>query len=58
MHRVLIRLNTVIQLYAVVNSFLAGGNFCPLPITFGNSLDSDQARHYVGPDLDQNYLTL
>ena len=64
MHRVLIWLNTVIQLYAVVNSFLAGCNFCPLLITFANSLDPDEAQHYVGPDhnvgpdLDPNYLTL
>ena len=31
---------------------------CPLLITFANSLDPDQARHYVGPDLDPNCLTL
>ena len=29
---------------------------CPLCLlrTFANSLDPDQARHNVGPDLDQN----
>ena len=27
-------------------------------ITFANSLDPDQARHFVGPDLDPNCLTL
>ena len=27
-------------------------------ITFANSLDPDQARHNVRPDLDPNYLTL
>ena len=26
--------------------------------TFANSLDQDQARQIVGPDLDPNYLTL
>ena len=29
-----------------------------LLITFANSLDPDQARQNVGPDLDQNCLTL
>ena len=27
-------------------------------ITFANSLDPDQARHHVEPDLDPNCLTL
>ena len=31
---------------------------CHLLITFANSLDPDQDRHYVGPDLDPNCLTL
>ena len=31
---------------------------CRLLITFANSLDPDQARQNVGPDLDQNCLTL
>ena len=30
---------------------------CPLLITFANSLDPDQARHNVGPDMDPNCLT-
>ena len=32
--------------------------FCqsPLPITFANILDSDQARRHVGPDLDPNFF--
>ena len=34
------------------------GDFCRLLITFANSLDSDQARQNVGPDLDPNCLTL
>ena len=31
---------------------------CRLPIIFANSLDQDQARLNVGPDLDPNFLTL
>ena len=31
---------------------------CRLLITFANSLDPDQARQNVGPDLDPNCLTL
>ena len=31
---------------------------CRLLITFANSLDPDQARQNVGPDLDLNCLTL
>ena len=31
---------------------------CHLLITFANSLDPDQTRRSVGPDLDQNCLTL
>ena len=40
------------------NSFPASGNFCPLLITFANSLDPDQAWQNVGPDMDPNCLTL
>ena len=32
--------------------------FCRLLINFANSLDPDQARQKVGPDLDPNGLTL
>ena len=35
-----------------VNSFFASGNFCRLLITFANSLDPEQIRQNVGPDLD------
>ena len=31
---------------------------CRLLKTFANSLDQDQDRQIVGPDLDPNYLTL
>ena len=41
-----------------INSFPASGNFCLLLITFANSLDLDQARQNVRPDLDPNCLTL
>ena len=27
-------------------------------IFFANSLDPDHARHFVGPDMDPNFLTL
>ena len=37
-----------------VNSFLASGDFFRLLITFVNSLDPDQDRQKVGPDLDPN----
>ena len=39
-------------------SFLASGGFCRPLITFANSLDPDQDRQNVGPDLDPKYLTL
>ena len=38
-------------------SFYASGDFCRLVITFANSLDPDQDRLNVGPDLDPNRLT-
>ena len=38
-------------------SLPASGDYCHLLITFANSLDSDQARQNVGPDLDPNCLT-
>ena len=37
---------------------LARGDFCQTVWTFANSLDPDQARQNVGPDLDSNCLTL
>ena len=41
----------------VFKSLPTGGDFCCLLITFANSLDQDQARQNVGPDLDPNCLT-
>ena len=41
----------------LVNSFLASGDFCCPLITFANSLDPDQDRQDVAPDLDPNRLT-
>ena len=37
---------------------IISGNFCCLAITFANSLYPDQDQHFVGPDLDPNYLSL
>ena len=37
---------------------LSSGKFCCLLITFANSLDPDEDQQKVGPDLDQNHLTL
>ena len=42
----------------VLNSLPTRGEFCCLLITFANSLDPDQARQNVGPDLDPNCLIL
>ena len=44
--------------YFAFNYFLASGYFCHLLITYANSLEPDQARQNVGPDLDPNCLTL
>ena len=38
--------------HMLLNSFLNSGDFCCLLITFANSLDPDQDRQNVGPDLD------
>ena len=38
--------------------FPSSGDFCCQLITFANSLDPDQARQNVWPDLDANCLTL
>ena len=42
---------------SVFNPLPTGVNFCHLLITFANSLDPDQTRQNVGPDLDPNCLT-
>ena len=42
---------------SVFNSLQASDNFCHLLIIFANSLDPDQARQNVAPDLDPNCLT-
>ena len=39
---------------SLLNSVPASGDFCRLLITFASSLDPDQARQNVGPDLDPN----
>ena len=42
---------------SVFNSLPASGDFCHLLIAFANSLDPDQARQNVRPDLDPHCLT-
>ena len=42
----------------MINSFLASDDFCRLLVAYANSLDPDQDRHNVGPDLDIYCLTL
>ena len=44
--------------HTLINSFRAFDNFFRLLLTFANSLDPDEARLYVGPDLDPSCLTL
>ena len=46
------------QSRAALNSFPASGDFCRMLITIGNSMDPDQARQNVGPDLGPYCLTL
>ena len=40
----------------IFNPFPTNGNFCHLLITFGNSLDPDQAQQNIGPDPDPKKL--
>ena len=50
-------MNTVLTAYmryGIFNSFIVGGDFCRLLITFANILDPDQDRQNVGPDLVPN----
>ena len=51
-------LTTLISCESMVNSFHASSYFRCLLITFANSLDPDQDRQNVGPDLDPKCLTL
>ena len=46
-----------VWMHMIIDSFLASGDFCCQLITFANSLDPDQDRQHVGPDLDPNCLT-
>ena len=43
-----------LMVVAQLNFFIASSNFYHLLRTFVNSLDPDQDRHKVGPDLDPN----
>ena len=51
------KVHVVSRSCSVFNSLPASADFCHLLITFANSLDLDQARQNVGPDLDPNCLT-
>ena len=55
-----LKIQLMYQLFVMskFNSFLASGKFCNLLIIFTNSLEPDQDRQNVGPDLDPNCLTL
>ena len=46
--------NQNLEIMYLINSLVASGNFCHLLIIFAYSLDSDQDRHSVCPDLDTN----
>ena len=48
----------VLQVLVNFSSLLASGKFCRLLITFAKSLNPDQDRKNVSPDLDANCLTL
>ena len=49
---------TVVELvYCIFYAFNSWPTKCCLLITLANSLESDQARQFVGPDLDPNCLT-
>ena len=48
----------VVGIYAKIKSLTANGEFCCLLKTFANSLDADQARKNVGPNLVPSCLTL
>ena len=50
--------DTGVRPATVYNSLPACDDFCRLLITFANSLDPDQDRQNVGPDLDLNCLIL
>ena len=61
------RLNNMVSCQYTVHCYLnlefnaslaSGGDLCHLLITFANSLDPDQDRLKVGPDLDPNRFTL
>ena len=46
----------VLLIFCAGFTLLASSDFCHLLIIFANSLDSDQDRRSVGPDLDPNCL--
>ena len=42
----------------LIKKFWSYRDFCRLPITFVNCLDTDQDQQNVGPELDPTCLTL
>ena len=44
--------------HVCINSFLASSQFCRMLKTIANSLEPDQDRQNVSPDLAPNCLTL
>ena len=46
------------MLKTLINSLFVSGDLYRLLMSFANSLDPDQDRQNVGPDLDPNRLTL
>ena len=52
------KVHVVSKSCSVLDSLLPSCNFCHLLVFFANSLDPDQARQNVVPDLDPNCLTL
>ena len=49
--------NCIMYVSVVFHCLHASGDFFCLLITFANSLDRDQAQHFVGPDLDPKCLS-
>ena len=47
----------VLNFSGIINFLPASSDFSGLLIFFANSLDPDQDRRLVGPDLDPNCLT-
>ena len=53
-----VRRDKILFLLYFFKSLFASGDFCLLLIALTNSLEPDQDRQKLGPDLDPNCLTL